>query len=544
MALNLDTKHPVYEERIADWLERWDFYRAGRHVLDPGRLVNEHGFVVADSSTSSAAANPAERARARSRFERVPLSSYLYSHPRESIEGYSDRCARADHYPLFRSVVDIYVDATLRTPPTRQVDGENIDPLWMGYWDDVDLHGSTIDGFVRNALQLALVFDYVFAVTDRPSFDSAAASREQQIARGERAYSYLVSPLDVPDWSLDERTGEFNWIVTYEPGPDAHLPGEKPARTQQWARIWYRDRWELYAPRQDAPGQWKIVGASAHDMGRVPVDVLFANRGTAAGAFEADGVLSGLARGDRNLYNLCSLLDEIIYGQAFASLWIPDDEGGAPGPISVGVGIANTYNGANGSPLILSPPTELIVSLWKLIADKMNALRQLYGVGRGKAEYSKEERSAEALEVESRNESNRVAALAEACEVFERSLHRSVAAWEGRTDGIPQAEYSREVSLRSLSAQLNDSMSLRALGVPWEAMREVIKPLLASLMKEQGRNKESIEAAIRAIETAEEKKPDAPDVSALREAGDGGDGNDAAEGGGEDVRDVRGGVRA
>jgi len=540
MAIDLNVKHAVYEARCADWLERWDFYRAGRHVLEPGRTVNEHGFAVLDRNTSSSSATASERGRSRSRFERVPLSSYLYSHPRESIEGYSDRCARADHYPLFRSVVDIYVDATLRTPPTRQVDNEDIDPLWLGYWNDVDLHGTSVDGFVRNALQLALVFDYVFAVTDRPAFELPAASREQQLARGERAYSYLVSPLNVPDWCIDERTGEFRWVVTYEPAPDLHTPGERSKASAQWARIWFADHWELYSPRVDAPGQWQIATRGRHAAGRVPVSVLYANRGTAAGAFEADGVLSGLARGDRNLYNLGSLLDEVIYGQAFASLWIPDDEGGAPGPISVGVGIANTYNGANGSPLMLSPPTELIVSMWKLIADKMNALRQLYGVGRGKAEYSKEERSADALEVESRNESNRVAALAEACEVFERALHRDVAAWEGRSESIPQAEYSREVSLRSLSAQLNDAMSLKSLGLPWDALREVIKPLLASLMKEQGRNKESIEAAIRALEKEPEKRPNVPDVSALREDSDAEDDAGTDPGADAEMRPVRG----
>jgi len=50
-------------------------------------------------------------------------------------------------------------------------------------------------------------------------------------------------------------------------------------------------------------------------------------------------------------------------------------------------------------------------------------------------------------------------------------------------------------------------------------------------MKEQGRNKDSIEAAIRAIELEHEpEKPIAPDVSALRETVDAEDDDDADAG--------------
>jgi len=248
--------------------------------------------------------------------------------------------------------------------------------------------------------------------------------------------------------------------------------------------------------------EWVEVDGGTHPCKAPPVSILFARRGPARD-LDADSMLAGLVRGDRAAFNYRSLLDEVIYNQAFASLWIPDDEGGPPGPIDIGVGIANAYNAANGTPLLLSPEAALILAIWQLLEAHVNTLKATYGVGRGKAEYSKEERSAQALEVESRHEMNRVAGLAECCEEFDTQLHADVAAWEGRSVPSP-AEYSRDVSLRALSSQIGDALSLKQLGVPWDAMREIVAPLVAEHMKEQGRSKEAIQRAVDSLQAAPE----------------------------------------
>ena len=238
-------------------------------------------------------------------------------------------------------------------------------------------------------------------------------------------------------------------------------------------------------------------------MGEPPVAVLFARRGPNHLNLDADSMLSGLVRGDRAAFNYRSLLDEILYNQAFASLWIPDDESGPPGPIDVGITLANAYNASNGTPLLLAPEAQLLLAVWQIQAEHLQTLRATYGVGRGKAEYSKEERSAAALTVESRHETNRVASLAECLEEFDFRIHKHAAAWEGKTE-IPRAEYSRDVSLRALSNQINDALSLKTAGVPWEIMRTVLAPLLAEHMKEQGRPKKVVDEALAKLAIAEE----------------------------------------
>lgn len=499
----------LYKAREREWLEARDFYRAGRHVLEPGRVIEPGrvSYVPTDAVPADATAggSSTERRSSLGRFVNITNESYLHAHPRESLESFRERRARATHYPLFRSVVDIYVSATLQTAPMRTHDGEHAHPVWSTYWKDVDLQGTSIDGFVRDALTWALVYGVVFAVTDKPRFANPAKNRQQQLDRGERAYSYLVSPLDVIDWKIDPKTGRFAWVNIRECAPDNRLPGQEQATPDYWVRSWRADGWTLYRP--EGRNGWQVEDEGTHTLGEPPVSVLFARRGPNRLELDADSMLSGLVRGDRAALNYRSLLDEVMYNQAFASLWVPDDEGSAPGPIDIGVGIANGYNAQNGVPLLLSPEASLLMSIWQIQAEHINMLRQTYGVGRGKAEYSKEERSAAALQVESRHETTRVASLAECCEDFDTALHRHVSRWEG-TEAPPPAEYSRDVSLRALSHQINDAFALKKLGVPWGAMREVIKPLVAEHMKEQGRTKESIEAAVAALN-------DAPDPEAV-----------------------------
>jgi hypothetical protein len=490
-------EHALYSSLKSEWAEAWDFYRSGEAVIDPGRAITRASFAApglpfSDQPTDTT--SEANRTRQRARSESVVLSSYIYPHAREPLAEYRQRAARADHYPIFRNIADIYVSATLRTEPSRDVAGATPDPTWDTYWDDVDRQGTNIGTFIAQALTLSLVFRHVFAVTDRPRVDTPAPSRAAQLARGERAYSYLVSPLDVPDWEVDE-TGALVWLQIREDEPQPHEPGFATKAIRNQYRIWYRDRWELW--RRPKGGAWGIIDQDKHGVGEVPVAILQARRGPTR-ELGGDGMLTGLVRNDRSIFNRMSLLDEILYKQAFAHLFLPTDDAGLPGPVDVGPGVAIGYNSANGQPMMLSPDAALITAIVSLISGQMQAVRENHGVGRGKAEYSKEERSAEALQVESRNENNRVAMLAASCEEFDRALHRHVAAWEGRADA-PRAEYSRDVSLRSVSRQLADATSLKALGLPWEVLQVVVAPMVAEMMKEQGRSKESIAEALTAL---------------------------------------------
>ena len=488
---------------MEEWLEAFDFFRGGRHVLNPGRIISKFGFILGPplGDGGDQVDVDASQERLRSRFERVPIQSYLWPHINEDKDAYEDRTARAVHIPIKRHIIDTYRSAALRRPPKRT--GAEAEP-WKTYHKDVDFKGTSIDEFVGMAMGLALCFGLEFAITDRPKFDEKANNRKDQIDRGERAYSYLVNPMDLINWRVDIH-GVLDWVIIRESAPDVRNPGEEmdPNPLQRY-RVWFRDRWELWEelPDESATKEklFKIADQGDHPVGEVPLAIFYARRGNdAKQPMIADSMLADMTRIDRRFLNAMSVTDEILAMQGFSQTYIPEDSAGVATPITMGPGRYVSYNSENGVPLILTPPAEAILTHMRYMQTILALAKETSGVGRGKAEASKEERSAEALLVETRNENNRIVTLVNAAAEFDAQLHRHVAAWEGAKE-IPTAEYNRDVSLRGLSKQIDDALKLQSLGVPVEAMRLVIKPLVAQHMQEQGLPDKDVKEAVEIVD--------------------------------------------
>jgi hypothetical protein len=501
---DLTVRHPEYKASLADWLRNWDVYRGGRHFISPGRAVGRVSHWREMDATAAGTTVSEESERGRDRrlvYQPHAVRSYLFSHARESKEEYDDRVARALHWPVFRSLVDIYTSAALRTEPSREASG---DYPWQAYWDDVDFAGTKVDEFDRMALTYGLCYNKVFCVTDRPAFDAPAVSRGQQIERGERAYSYLVPPTDVTNWLLDSH-GRFRWVQIREDMPQEREPGEEVPSTIDQYRVWYPDRWVLW--RQVEQTGW-VADEGKHDAGEVPVAALLIRRGhESRRTLEADGVLTDLVDADVTIFNLTSLMHDQIYSQCFAQLCLPKAHGESITDVELGIKRVLGYDAElAGQPLYLSPATDLLLAQQRVIGETYNMARQTAGVGRGRSEHSKEERSGDALREESADKNNVIASLAGAMEAFARTRNRHVAAIEGvSVEDAPKEIYSRDVSLKALAAQLNDAEALDRIGVPTEAMNQLLIPLFTQAMKEHGRDEASIQAGVNAIKARVEK---------------------------------------
>jgi len=501
-------RHREWQANISDWTVAWDVYRGGRHVLRPGRSVGRFRFLR--QTSEAGVTTPAEAARTQTPFDFAANTfSYLQPFVRETPNEFSDRASRAVHYPVFRHVSDIYVTATLRTPPKRG-DGTAKPEPWQSYWRDVDLAGTNVDPFWSTALTTALVYGKALVVTDKPRFPTEATTRAEQLDRGERAYSYIVAPTQLVDWLLD-RNGRFIWAVLREDMPEERSPGEdQPDRACRY-RVWHPDRWELFeAVTVDgvahSQSEWKLVATGAHSVGEVPIAVLYARRGyESRRTLESDGVLSDLVDIDRAIFNHLSELFSQMTAQAFGQLFLPVDDASQVPNIETGVHRYVGYHAEFGQPLMLGPDAAVLKFKESFIASMIAIARQLSNVSRGRAEFSKEERSAATLSLESQDKNNVVASLAAQTEEADRSTAKHVAAYEGvAEDAIPQAHYSRDVSLKALQQQLNDATSLDKLSVPIDAMVELLKPLYVRAMREAGQDHDAIERGLKAFEGMKE----------------------------------------
>jgi hypothetical protein len=519
--------HPDYERMKRRWQMAWDFYRGGVHVLNPDHEATTVHFArVIESQDSETAQEAPELARLASNYEWVPhhARSFLWKFPSETKNRYEERCARQIHFPLFRQVINIYVAGILRTNPKRVVDGGDVQwsEIWDTYHKDVDLTGNDVNAFMRQALALALAFGRLHAISDRPDMLVAPDTRQDQLDASDRPYSYMFTPLDMTDWLVDEY-GRFEWVVIREPVPQHRIPGlEIPSPEYQY-RVWYPDGWELWRKKGDIDDEldsgsmgYYMDSWGNHSVGEVPVSTLWATAENRRVSMACESPLADMLDLDRESLNRLSELDELERMQAFAVFGLPVREGMSVGGFDWSPHSAFTYDADSGAPGFFSPDAEITVGKWQRIADKLHVSRQWGGVGRGKAEYSKEERSADALLIESGEKHNQMAIWAAAAEAFDNKLHEHVRALETRpggvVPGIPVPEYPRNFDIKGVAAQINEVLQLKSADIGKKAVSLLTKPLVARILHEHGISDEEIKKALAAVDTEAEKPEPKPPV--------------------------------
>ena len=115
-----ELRHPDYERMYTRWKMQWDFWRGGLCVMSPDYPATAVRYGVQTTTDDSAGGEAAEIPRRGSGYEwrTTRTNSYLWKHPRETMNEYQERQARQDHYPLFQSITNIFVSGILRTSAT------------------------------------------------------------------------------------------------------------------------------------------------------------------------------------------------------------------------------------------------------------------------------------------------------------------------------------------------------------------------------------------------------------------------------------------
>ena len=476
--------HRDYQRYYKRWKMAYCFFKGGIHVSEPDYDVSTIRYLTRRDADSSGGLDPEESLQLSDfDVQSSPSQSFLWKHERETVNEYSDRSRRQINWPVFQKLVNTFVSGILRADPTVGDPGKELSDPWRSYVQDVDLAGTPMSTFRRRALALALCFGRVHAVTDRPPGDVMPLNRLQQETSKQRAYSYLVTPLNVTDWLLDDY-GQYVWVVIREPEPDTRAPGRPQADFKWQYRVWYKDSWELWRST-DTEGEYIQVDGAEHDFGRVPVNTLYVTREGENPCMAAESPLSDFLDLNRHVLNKFSELDETERSQTFDILLVPGEGTGA---LELGHFRGMTFNGESGAkPDYISPNPQHASGKWDRISAQMFTMRQLASTGRGKAEYSKEERSGDAIMLESADQQNQMASWASAGQDFEDGLYRNVASWENIKDNVPQSNWSRKFDVRGLMTQVNEVMTLAKVpGVTLEASAAMAAPLVDRKLQEHG----------------------------------------------------------
>lgn len=491
----VSTEHPLYTRNAPRWMVSRDFYNGGHFVTTPTRPIGRLGFwdmraAVEDSRVSW------------TWLDRV-VNSYLYSHERESYNRWLERSKRAVHYPLLQRIVDIYAEGVLAGGV--QIDDDATGEPWATYFADVDLTANTIDEWRRMAIIKALVFGRCHAITDRLNYDAEMVSRAEQLARGDRPYSVLLSPLEVINWSLD-RMGNFDMVALADAGPD-NAPSDVEFR-----KVWTRAEWALYGRQTDTGGSgkrdgWQLYAGGSHNLGVVPLTTLVMRRTVdAVSQMDAVSPFDSALDVDRDVFNLDSLENEILYGQTFSTLCVQSD--GSASPFELGTGTVLTVPIGAQMPTYIGPDIAQVEAIRTSKQAKVQLIRDLVGVSRGQQEQSAQVASGESLAYQSDEKYKRMCDFATAAQSFEIATQNVVATFEGLADA-PGVQYKKLFDVRGLDQALSDATALQALGTSQVAMAPLVASLLGQAMRQAGIDDDDISESKDIIEKDAQEEEDA-----------------------------------
>ena len=471
--------HPLYR-RMSWWWRFYELsYRGGPDYYTPDLPIS-WTWPIARTATNEAGVQTIAYT-----YDVRKLQSFLWPFNREEVDDYDQRVIRAFRVNLCRPIVDAFTALVYSKPVRREAPTA---PVLAQVWQDVDLTGRDVDAWMAEGVAGAQVTGHMLAVPDlvaeRAAPDTAILSRADQIVAGVRPVVYWYSPLEMVDWELDD-LGRFMWAQFAEVSDvDRARPAGAASDSPVRYRTYFRNHWEIAGD-----GTCGVCGAAnvgdfgTHPFGKVPVYVLYRRR--QPGTMDPVGVaaLEDIAPADREIFNLMSQRQSLLYEVNFPFLAVPDpDRTLNRMDISTHRAFGYSPRDGGGPPGYVSPPVDSVRVIDEQIAALLLNVRAVSGLSRGVADQSIAARSGDALMVETQDKAAMVRALAKNAESFERDLWSDVAAAMGQ-ELLPEAiHYPERYDVRSLGDDLDEAERLLKLG-PTPAVRaEVLMAVQARML--------------------------------------------------------------
>ena len=433
--MSLFPTHPLYAHCLADWREY--------------RLCYEGG--------------------------KAYTNAYLHKHPKEPLKNFEQRLERAIHPNHVRAVIDTYAAYLYKAPIARESESETLSELWV----NMNLLGAPANEFYEHVAQLVQRGGRAAVVVDKlqPEDGAELATRAQELERGIRPYAYAVDTEDILNWRTG-RDGRLEWIVLresedHERGPMEHGNG---ARTEM-ARVWFRDRWELYKAKQsEEKGEQasiELVAQGEHPCGEVPVVLTF--WGARSGhEIIGDSAVTDLAPMNRRLMNYVSLIDEQAYQSTFSILAVPASTYDALEKVKFAPsGVIPYQDEVSSPPYYLSPDVNQIAQLRSEIDKTEASIRSLSGLGRMNADMGYAVASGVALSYVTMDKDALLSKFGGRMARMEAAVDRLAQKWMGVDVSASSRTYPTNFDPADLDNELSNALKVASLELTGRAEQAV-----------------------------------------------------------------------
>lgn len=416
----------------------------------------------------------------------------IFKYIKEGTTEYADRISRAYRFNHTREVVDLVNKYLFKQEVSRNKDDapESV----KKFWRKSTKNSLTIDDLARQISKKSSIYGRIGIVVDMDRYNEAPKNAKEEKDANIGAYAYIVTPLQMLDYSFDEH-GHLNWILIYEIDRDDEDPFNSSGQLAEKYRLWTKDSWYLIE-RKKMPNKKKptitLLDSGTNELGEVPV--ILADNIIGDEEYSSPSLIDDIAYLDRAVANYLSNLDAIIQDQTFSQLAMPA-QGMLPGDentsklLEMGTKRLFSYDGTDGAkPFYLSPDVKQADLIVQVVSKIINEIYHTVGLA---GERTKQDNAvgidnssgvAKAYDFERVNAL--LAAKADSIETIENKIARLVAKWHGdelSEELDPLVSYPDNFDTRGLHDEFDISARLMLIDAPETVRRTQMKSIVEKL---------------------------------------------------------------
>lgn len=289
--------------------------------------------------------------------------TYLIAHKREGF--YIER-KQFSHYTNFvQPILRAMIEPVFNSPVRREFDDNELFKIFM---KDVNYNNLHIQDFTQLVTKYARLHSIVFIVMDYIFPDDIELTEQYLLENNIHPYVYIKKAWEVDSYKLDF-FGRLEEIVFCDEKQTIKVNGKEEQR-QTYIR-WTITNWERVIKEKD---KYIILETRIHNLGVLPVSAIYENAREDTKILLTESKFYALAKINHTIYNQDSERRELQRNQAFAILYIPEEDNDVAGK-AIGT---NNYLAismdAPFAPGFISPDTNILKVLQEQREDNKKDL--------------------------------------------------------------------------------------------------------------------------------------------------------------------------
>ena len=372
-----------------------------------------------------------------------------------------------------KMIVDTYKAFLFRSLPVRTLGNLNKLPYTQDFLDDIDLDGTDIDQFHKEANSLAMIYGHVWILVDKPQ-SPTAITLEQEISEGIRPYAQLISPENVLDWSYTRVNGryELDYLKQKESDDEYSLI----------VRVWTKETICRYELLKEGKSKITLLEEIPNEIGIIPFCILKANPSHIRGLGMSD--LADVAKIQQAIFGLMSEAEQAIRISSHPSLVKTASTDASAGAGAI-ITIDETLPGEL-KPFLLQPSSANIDAIIKILKEHQTMIMKMTHLEAvvGQRTYAQ---SGVALQTEFSMLNTRLGDKADSLERLEYKIWNLFQLWTGvQADDTFLIQYKKKFDLRDENNDLANYQTVRDMGLPSETLKKELEKQIAMIVVKNG----------------------------------------------------------